>query len=76
MGDKHFWARAYRLFDFAHTPFLGELSVCQRNEVIQAYFNQFLQRGSEFIVKDFLRSIQAIDDLDFVYSHEFRVIQN
>ena len=73
--DKHLWARSLR--KPYHDKFQTlDVSLHQRNEVVEQLVMQFCELGTEFICKDFITGLGAVEQAEFVYSHEYRAINN
>ena len=53
-----------------------DISLHQRNEVVEQLVMQLSELGTEFICKDFMNGLAAVEQAEFVYSHEYRTINN
>ena len=74
-SDKHLWARTYRI-PYIEKFSILDVSLHQRNAVVEKLATQHCDRSQEFIGKEFMQSLARVEQSEFVYSHEFRVLNN
>ena len=74
-ADKHLWTRSLRL-PYINSFQLLDVSLSQRNEVVENHMRKLCEKGTELICKDFMNGLISVEQAEFVYSHEFLPLTN
>eukprot|EP00347_Sterkiella_histriomuscorum_P018525 403345179 len=75
--DKHLWSTAYRLPVNSSTRQkcrTADISLSQRNQSIEGYISNLIDRSIDFSPKEFFRQLICIEEFEFGYSNESKVI--